>query len=292
VVEKISNNFIPVAVNRYRVRERKDEAGDFFRSAVEQMKMKQEQGVWIVAPDGQVLTGLMEPKDVRTWTKEVLAAIDEGAKKAGPLAERQHEAKDALPTWGNGVQPDGSVTLALCMRDYEGGKGIGQGAVDALTFAPKEWQDFTPPSAEPGRWWRLSKAVACQFSRCLSVRSDRSSMPLPHEVTAVEITGSVAKVKEGLVTVTYTGHIAAVHRHTFKKDKTNRAGARMRGYAVYDVDRQEMVSLTWVFEGTYRDFPPHDKQDRPLAAVVEWHRDGKKARPAATKTRTPGRAPH
>ena len=48
VVRLISSSFVPVALNLYKIRVEKGEAGDFFRSV--QKQKDQYQGLWVVSP--------------------------------------------------------------------------------------------------------------------------------------------------------------------------------------------------------------------------------------------------
>jgi hypothetical protein len=103
-------------------------------------------------------------------------------------------------------------------------------------------------------------------------------MPTPDDVTDVEITATVARVKDGIATIAYTGRIAARHTHTFNKKYVDTSKATLRGLATYDVEKKEMVSLLWIWEGSSRDVRAQDSN--PLAAVVEWFRAPRKVRAA------------
>lgn len=243
----MTRNFVPIAVNLYKIREAKDAAGDYFRAAQQQKNMYQ--GLWIVGTDGKVLATHGGFKKHETWNDEVLATIHAALDRTGPLAARHPEPKDVLPRWGKGVADDGSVTLACQMRYFFEGKGIGQGAIDAATFSAKDFQAFAPPQAVAGKTWRLPSKVACDFSRCLSIVSDKSTMPTPSDVTEVDFAGSVECVRDGIATLRYTGRIAALHTNPFNKKYVSKAHATMRGTGMYDVRKKEMVSLLWIFEG-------------------------------------------
>jgi hypothetical protein len=221
-----------------------------------------------------VLVGHQDHSE-KKWTEDVLAAIDEALDKAGKLTPRQVEPKDVLPHWGKGVQDDGSVTLAMYMRFWHQGRGIGQGAIDAVTFSEKDWKEFTPPEPKAGKTWDIPVKLGKEFCRCLSVVSDKGTMPTPDEVTEVDFSGTVTRVKGGLASLTYTGKIAALHTHPFNKNYVNTVQATLRGIGTYDVEKKEMVSLLWILDGAARNVKPPEKGDRPLASVVEWQRDAK-----------------
>lgn len=261
---------MPIAVNLYEVRDAKNEIGDFFRAA--RAQKSQYQGFWVIAPDGKVLVGHQEhSEEVRKWTAEVLAAIDSALEKAGELTARHPEPKDVLPFWGKNVQKDGSVTLALWTRYFAQGRGIGNGAIDAVTFTPKQWQEFAPPDPAKGKTWHIPTKLASEFSRCLSTVSDKATMPTPDDVTEVDFTGTVARVKDGIATISYAGGIRALHTHPFNKKYVTVVAAKLQGIGTYDVAKKEMISLLWVFDGGGR--LVQETSVSPLAAVVEWQRD-------------------
>ena len=275
IVQTLSTQYVPVALNLYKTRDEKSPAGELLRGF---MKQKQSyQGMWIVDNQGKVLAadGTFH-EDRAKWSTLVQELLDEGLRKFGTKpANREALKKDLLPFRGKGVQADGKVTLALSTRYVHKGKGQDFGSFDTIHLTAKQFAEFAPPKATKGTTWTLSKDTATQFSRCLSNYSDQSHMPLPHEVTDVEFIGTVADVKDGLATLTFAGPIAAVHQHPYLKGKTNRARATLRGIAVYDVEKKELQSLHAVLEGTFRQFQPYDKEDHPLAACVEWTREAK-----------------
>jgi hypothetical protein len=95
------------------------------------------------------------------------------------------------------------------------------------------------------------------------------------DVNEVDFNGTVERVKIGIAPVSYTGKIATLHTHTFNKNYVKKAHAKLRGVGSYDVEKKEMVSLLWIFEGASRNVQPPARDDNPLAAVVEWRRDAK-----------------
>ena len=50
-------------------------------------------------------------------------------------------------------------------------------------------------------------------------------------------------------------------------------GAKLTGVGRYDVEAGRLLSLVWVFEGTFTAVAPYDKPARPFSAVVEWCRE-------------------
>ena len=74
IVCRLATSFVPVALNLYEIREAQDAGGELFRHIRRQKP--QYQGIWIVAPDGQVLAAHHDVQDRAQWPQEVLAVID------------------------------------------------------------------------------------------------------------------------------------------------------------------------------------------------------------------------
>jgi hypothetical protein len=112
VIRRVSRDCVPVALNVDKVSAAKGPNGDFFR-AVQKQRPRQSQGVYLVSPDGKVLSGHdRAPKDPRDWPQALLDAIDEGLRKFGPVTPRPARRAAFLPHRGVGVRPDGGIVLA------------------------------------------------------------------------------------------------------------------------------------------------------------------------------------
>ena len=64
VIRRISESFVPVALNLYKIREVKDAAGEFFRAVYKQTPNRY-QGLWIVSAEGKVLASHQQMNDYR-----------------------------------------------------------------------------------------------------------------------------------------------------------------------------------------------------------------------------------
>lgn len=273
----ISTNFVPVAVNLYKIRKDKGEGGDFFRAVHKQKELYQ--GFWIVTPDGKVLASHQNPRSEKTWVVDARQAIRAGIAAFGKITPRRAEWRDPLPNRGRGVLPDGGVTLAASMRfTYGGGRPEGEGALDSINLTAKQWEGFAPPEAGKVKSWNVPEDAARQLSKCLTATSDQSVMPRPHEVKSVELIGNVRSVKDGVAHLTYSGDIAAVHKNPFIKGAINRASARIRGVGTYDVKNKRMLTLGLVLEGPFYMHAPYDREPQNVLAGVEWRRDPPAAR--------------
>src|SRR5438034_3934720 len=179
VIHRVTTNFVPVAVNLYKVRQARDAGGELFRSV--QRQKDQYQGIWIVSPSGKVLAGHHEIKSRETWTQEVLDTVNAAVKAFGPVPPRQVKATNPLPFRGHGVQPDGTVCLAAYARQMLGGErqnapagvpasrlwlwdGVlrpdGPAVIDSLTLTAREWASLVPARHKVGTTWAVPEAVA------------------------------------------------------------------------------------------------------------------------------------
>ena len=277
VIKLISANFVPVAANRYNYAEAKTPAGDLFRAIMKQ-RPTQYQGILLVSPDGKVLAAHQNFKDEKTWPLEVRTALEEGLRTFGPVTPRKAERVELNPWRGVGVRPDGSVELAVVVRQMIQGRTNGLGAYDNITLDAKSLAAFAPKEAKPGSKWDLPDDVAKRFSRCLSSTSDQSTMPKPDEVTACEFHAMVQSVENDIATIAYRGQLAATHKEPFKPGKIDYAAANFRGFGTYDVKKGQLLSLTILSDGNYRLFPPYDKELSFNSGGVEWRREKPRAK--------------
>lgn len=288
MIDQVRRDFVPVAVNLYKIRERHDAAGDLFRSV--QRQVPNYQGIWIVTPNGKVLAAHQNYQSAASWTREVLATMESARAAFGPIAPRQVAASDPIPHRGVGTLADGGVDLALASRYVRGGgqrsapaavkkpslwmwdgplQPDGPPVIDSVVLTPSEWASMAPPQTRVGEEWTVPEAVACKFSRALSPSSDQSTMPRPAECTAAELRARIEGVDGDRVTVRLAGRWEAKHVYL---DKPSYAWANATGTLVCDQNGRPR-SLTMLFSGAYRMAPPYDNEDRPIGAVVEWRRE-------------------
>ncbi len=271
IIQLISKNFVPVAVNLFELREAKTSAAKLYRSIHKQKP--QYQGYWIVSPKKKVIFGQVSFKSKEeNWPDEMLTNLRGVLRKLDPLPARTSKEKTPFSYRGKGVQKDGSVQFASYLRLVVGkGTFLNKGIVDSITFTKKEFAAFAPPRVRDGLRWRIPDEVSRNFSRCLSPFSDLVSMPLPKEVNQVNLVGEIHSVNGNLVTLTYTGYIGGIHRHPSEK-KTCRGYATIEGVATYDSKTKQLSSIKFVFDGSFHNFQPYHRQARRYFAAVEWHR--------------------
>ena len=275
-----------MAVNLYKIRQAKDAGGELFQAV--QRQQSQYQGIWIVSPEGKVLAAHHEIKDHKTWSQEVLATIDRALGTFGQVTARQAKVLNPLPDRGVGVQPDGSVTLAMYTRTVRGGgraaahpavhtnslwlwdgelKSDGPPVIDSLPLSKAEWESLAPGKPVVGTEWSIPESIARKFSRALSPSSDQSTMPRPEDATVAELTASVEAVEGDEARIRFTGRWTTKHIY---EDKPSYAWATADGIGLCDTRQRAMRSLVLTFSGAFRMVPPYDKSDRPTGAVAEW----------------------
>ena len=268
VIRLVRENFVPVAVNLNKLRNAKDDRGDFFRTL--QQQKTQYQGLWVATADGKRLGGHLDFKNHKTWSQEVLRDLQAALQSFGDVKPRRVLASDPLPHRGRGRALDGSVTLAIYARHVLRGRLEGDPVIDSVNFSAADWETFVPKDRSLGVEWELPERVSKQFARCVSATSDQSSVPRPEGVTAARFKGKMVAIREGVATLEYSGRIAA--GHTFNGKYTSGEG-QLIGFARCEVETGRMLSLTWAFDSVQRGFPPYNAPS-PLAAAVEWSSDG------------------
>lgn len=286
-----------MALNLYRVRQATDGSRELFQSI--QRQKDQYQGIWIVSPDGKVLAGKHEYKDFKNGARELLDTIDAGLKAYGPVKPRPIDTKrppsaqtlaTVLSSRGIGVRADGSVALALYVRQVLGGgrtsmpPGIesgrawlwdgpfrtdGPAVIDTVSLGPAGWRAFAPAQVKAGARWSVPEKVAREFTRLLTASSDQSGMPRPDDATLAKLECEVESVSGNEVRIRLSGQWKMTHAIEGDRRRLLHGEARARGVAIYDTASATMRSLLLVFDGTVR----HGRADAPpnrTGAVAEW----------------------
>jgi hypothetical protein len=264
---------VPVAVNLYKVRKDSGTAGELFRSA--QRQKDQYQGLWILSPDGKVLSAHhgFKSDERKERSREVLSVLDAGLHQFGNVSPRNVSPQNPLPYRGTGTRPDGSADFALQARCMHEGKPDGPVVIDTLSVSAAELAAFVPESLELGKSWDLPDSLARKLGRVLSPSSDQSTMPLPDDAKTARLTATINDLSAGQITLRLAGKWDVVHMAEGDLARPIRADAEAEGFAIIDTDKHCLKDLLLVFNGTYRHAPPYDSP-RETGAVAEWRRMG------------------
>lgn len=275
---------MPVALNLYKIRQERSEAGDFFRSV--QRQKPNYQGLWVVTPEGKVLAAHQDMKDISDWhgkwPKKVLADLEAGLQAFGPVPPRHVEAFSSLPHRGVGTQAEGRVTLAVTdrwvfVKDLSRDPprdALGATVLDSITLTAAEWKELAPAEVKEAGTWVVPEATARKFFPLLSTGD--TTFRDPREVTSVRLVGRIEKMADGVAYLAYEGEIAATHQGTKNEGKEGKqcssAAKLLGGVGVYDVASGKLRALTLVFDGQFRNYAPYDTPAR-FGAVVEWSQE-------------------
>ncbi len=264
IVDRISTTMVPVAVNYEKVQDPETKEARFLRPLMEQRR--QDQGVWIITPDGKALGGFVGFGDMVARTERV---IEDALKAFGPVAPRGAQPRDTHPYRGKGVRPDGSVCLAETVRRW-GSNHLSttrSPVLSSVTLSAGEFRSLALPEATAGREWVVPDDVARKFSRLTSPLCYQHA-PQPKWATEARLAARVREVKDGRATVVYEGRLSTVHDGP-GGGRISGQEVRLTGEGVYDVGSRSLRSLLLVGSGTLRWTEDPDKP-ATFDALVEW----------------------
>lgn len=288
MIRRISENFVPCAVNLYKVRKATDGSEVLFKWM--QRQQDQYQGIWIINDAGSVLAAHHAIKDHKTWADEVLATLDRGLAAFGDVTRRDVKPTTPLPHRGLGVLAGGGVQLALYGRQMLGGgrntipagmepscawywdgalRPDGPAMIDSLALSADEWAALVPARPEEGAAWNIPEGVARKLTRLLSTSSDQSGMPKPEDTKSAELKATVESIEGGIARLRLAGRWEMKHLVEGDAKRPQYGTATAEGIALYDVEKKSMRSLLLVFDGTIRSGRPDATPNR-TGAVVEW----------------------
>lgn len=268
VIRVVSTSFVPVAVNLYRIREDRGPGGELFRSV--QRQMDQYQGFWVVSPEGKALAKYHDWRGDPSvpLSKRVLMMLEDSLKALGAVKPRSVKRMEPLPYRGKGVQPDGSVNVALYGRLLYQGRPDGPMMLDSVTFAASEWAQFAPPKKAGAQGWTLPQPLACSLARSLLAPGDSAGVFRPEDFTQAEVQAKVASVESGKARILLSGKWKATGLYGGEKSKPHGASAAAEGIALYDLEKKSMRSLFMLFDGKV--WGESEQRARATGGVVEW----------------------
>lgn len=287
MITQVSESFVPVAVNLYKIREDQGPAGELFRGA--QRQKDQYQGIWILRPTGEVLAAHQEFTDASTWTSEVLHTIESAKTAFGAITRRKAEPTNPLPSRGKGYNANGSATLAVYARQMAGGgkqrvpqcapwaavtwiwdgelRADGPAVIDSLTLSGEEWGSFSPPELSVGSAWSIPEGTAKKLSRVGFPSSDQSLMPREEDCFVAKLNAQIESFEQDVAVIRLTGEWETRHIYDDKPSFTWSSG---EGYATVDLKTKKIRSLLIVFASSFRAPPPYDKEYGEAGGEIEW----------------------
>jgi hypothetical protein len=172
-----------------------------------------------------------------------------------------------------GLTTNGGACLAIFLRYAARGiplRELPNPTIDSLVLDAEQFKALSPPKAKAGATWELPEVVGRLFCRVLGP-GDENTMPRPHEVSSVRLVGKVVSVKDGVGELRYEGELAGSHETQSNRGKCH-GKASLVGVGRYDTRTGRLLSLVWVFDGTFIAPPPYDRPARAYSGVVEWRR--------------------
>ncbi|HUG93160.1 MAG TPA: hypothetical protein VML55_20125 [Planctomycetaceae bacterium] len=264
IIDRIGSTMVPVALDYQTIRDPASRESRFLRPLMKQRK--QEQGLWILTPEGQVLGGFAGFGDMVGQTKKV---IEDALEAFGPLEPRRAKAAPIQPYRGRGVSPDGSVCLAECIRTSDDALGFVNArspVISSVTLSDRAFRAFAPRRAVVGAKWTLPEDVAKQLARTSSPMCYQHA-PQPDWVTDVRIAAVVRRVDEGVARLSYEGRIASSHR--VGRTTVSVQETELTGEGVYDLKTGTMQSVLLIGSGRLR-WPEAPEKVVTFDALVEW----------------------
>jgi hypothetical protein len=267
---------VPVALNLYKIRDKKGPAGDFFRD-VQKQRPEQYQGIYVVSPAGKVLSNqAKEPARPKTWTQDLLDVLDRGVKAYGDVTTRKVKVVDPQPYRGAGVRSDESIVLAVYTRWMLFGverRGLGTPTFDSIELTSTQVASLSLASSEKGATWQVPPGVVKQLHKALSATSDKSTLARANEVDQATLKGKVERIEAGIAYLSFEGKLAGEHAGNFdpNKGKKTKADLSLTGVGTCEARTGKLLSLTLVGDGSFRGFPPYNGAQR-FGAVIEWQR--------------------
>lgn len=282
IVQKVSTNFVPTHFNNNDPTRDPKSPSAILWNSIKQQKALQGQGLWIVAPNGDVLAGMSAEVDGKPSEREgtgpgapwranpkyadaALVLMDNALKKFGTVTKRSAKS-EPLPFRGAGIKPDGGVRLIVYNK-------ADNGLVFSINLTKDEWSAFTPPKLEVNTTWTIPVAVGKQFGPVLSPYADTRFRPRIDDVKIARLQAQIVLLDERHARIRLTGDWAVDWIHDGNEHSIG--SATCDGMAVYNIPDKTMRSILMVFDGQYSYTTGGGKPRASAnAAVVRWRLEG------------------
>ncbi|MCS6858896.1 MAG: hypothetical protein NZT92_01090 [Abditibacteriales bacterium] len=271
LISLVQTDFVPVAINQLRVRERKDAEGDLFRLIRQQNNTYQ--GLWFVTPDGKVL-GQVQSRYSDANLQAARAALEKwkamASEPAKPLPGRVVHPFDGLPPVA-----EGSLRLAVFVRRLNSVGGDGFPAYDHVDLTADEWRSFIPTEARVGSRRAVSQSALRKIA--LTFWPEALSDPIrPGEIKSVALTATLTSVANEEWTVELSGKVHIDGSSAWGNCPRRTYHATLRGALRYRPPEQRLTALRLIADGSWHvatSFGNLSTSGR-LGVVVEFHSSG------------------
>ena len=263
----VSENFVPVTVDqKVLFRDRSKSADEI--EAIRKLSGGKagHLGVYAAMADGTQL-GLVYTLPNEGKAEHMMKMLREALSKAGPVTPRKVTAARINPDRGVGARPDGSVRLALSVRNIEGDKPFGSPIFASIYLTAAEWAVLVPKEGKPGERYQLPEAVARQFAEAISGQSNLEYLIRAQDATSAALAAEVLPAQaDGSILVRLVGNVAGTR--AYLNDAKQPMGGKTSIEGILTLDAQKKPrKLIMLFDGTFK--PPWGSE-KPVGGVVDW----------------------
>ncbi len=269
IIELVRDFFVPVAMDDWYQRRRKDQEGDFFRRVANQGPRKDpngtRQGIYALTADGRLLNyrNAQDPAVMRRFLDDALTAWRDLPPAERTKGAMKVEALTALDNRFAPTLPPGAIIVNTYARILDRQEGFfchgtckfpgGQRAShDHLWIRADEWQPLLPLDAKQGQEVSIPIKLRYRIARFSLVDNTRGEPPMwtPPEVRKENLKLIVEEVTASEVRLKLTGGYLL---YTSANEKTAKRGydAAIQGDIRYDLAKRVLTKFSVVALGDH-----------------------------------------
>lgn len=223
-------------------------------------------GVYAATADGTAL-GMVYALPNEGKAEHMLKMLREALSKTGTPPVRTVTAAQVNPDRGVGVRPDGSVRLALSVRNIEGGKPFGSPVVASIYFTAAEWAVLVPKEGKPGERYQAPESVARLLAEAISGLSNLEYLIRAEDATSATLAAEVLPAQaDGSILVRLVGSVAGKRDYLKDPKQPMHGSTSFEGLFTLDAAKKPKKLLV-LFDGTHK--PPWGSE-KPVAGVLDW----------------------
>ena len=263
----MSENFVPVTVDQKVLMRDRSKNTDEIETVRKLSGGKGGYlGVYAATPDGAAL-GMVYTLPNEGKAEHMLKMLREALAKTDPVTPRKATASQINPDRGVGLRPDGSVRLALSVRNIEGGKPFGSPVFASIYLTAAEWAVLVPKEGKPGERYQLPEAVARQFAEAISGQSNLEYLIRAQDATSATLAAEVLPAQaDGALLVRLVGDVAGTRAYLNDAKQPMGGKTSIEGILTLDATKKPR-KLLMLFDGTFK--PPWGSE-KPVGGVVDW----------------------